>query len=1396
MSSEPPLTDGSRPVCPHCHAPLGPQDTAGLCLTCLASALGTPRAPRPEPSWEFTPPTPEELGRDLDGYEVREMLGRGGMGAVYLARDLQLERLVAIKVLPRQISTCNPEAMERFRREARQMALLNHPHIVSIYLSGETKSGEFFFVMEYVAGPTLWDRVKQGPLAPAEALRIIGQVCSAVIAAHAKGIVHRDLTPTNILLDADGNAKVADFGLAKLIGRDAPGLTRTNQAGFTPGFSPPEQHAAFSHATPQTDIYALGAVFYYILTGRTPEGAWEAPSKHVAVGRSIDRIIRSSLHQDPSKRPKSALAVREELDRIDHGKGWPRWLSVAATAAVVLLAVGTSLGIFLSWRDRSAPAVFPPPAASLTKPPPQTPDDYRDIQTKYRQRLREVSDEVEIAFHQRRQEYLKALEQLEARFKDAGNEAARHAVALELDLSDPQRNRSAITQERDHFTPGNAPLQPKALVDLQARFGSDTHEMLGRRRADRQQVANDYAAELELLCAELKRIGKDTPARVARLEIARARRGPEAILHKAGTVRVLGGERRNILSDVPTFGDDIIGIDAGRDHCLALTSDGRVIAWGLPECANPPGAGSSADAEKVRKNDGGQDVRASSPEPPSAKPGTNRAVLAEPPAGLSDVILMAAGVTHNIAMSADGCLHEWGVVDHGKGRLPVGKRIPEIAEEVISIAAGQNFSAALGRSGRIYVWGMTEADSAAFTPPASLNNAVQLKAGRYGLLALRADGGLVSWGLDGVTEHSDPGVIAAELGKASRNPGIYLCRIGRLSTVIDSWVDDNDLNEVVGKNLKGLVRFTDADGISVLLKDDGSLVAFGATPDRSVVEGISSVVDIATGYLDHLLVLRERWVPESERKVTPPVAQQAWDGNVPNRNSLGMELLSVPGLERIRFSKWETRVADYQQFAAAALKDPPPPMFSLNAEGWRESNNTWLAPGFEQSPGHPVIGVSHSDAVKFCHWLTRKERAAGSMPPQAEYRLPSDAEWGRMAGLHEVGGTVSVRLAMDNDLPLASHPAELKSLGNFAGAELKPLALRVDCLPDYSDIYPFTAPVTSQAPDARGFCGVFGNVWEICDDFDGPEEQFRVARGLSWSSGAPLASLIPSIRIQVPPGGHRQDVGFRVVLDLGSNRVRNRVLAQDALDALCLRNGISEVSATASGESDGMGIFIPGVAQLKDLSPLRNKPITSLDIANSSVTDLAPLQGAPLEDLNLSASKVADLTPLRGTPLKFLNLNDTAVADLSPLADLPLEHLNLDRIPATDFTPLARLPLRKLDAHGSRLADLSVLRGKRLTALNLHSTPVSDISPLAGMPLQELGLRGTQVCDLTPLQGMPLRLLAFHPGRIRKGLEVLLDLSKLETIHIADASDESKSRQITPAQLRAAIRSGDWEWEE
>jgi serine/threonine protein kinase len=207
------------------------------------------------------------------------------MGVVYKARQRQLDRIVAVKLLPPSVGD-EPAFAERFTREAQALARLNHSNIVQVYDFGRTEE-YFYFVMEYVDGVNLRALIRDHKLDPEAALRIVPQICEALQFAHDEGIVHRDIKPENILVDKKGRVKIADFGLAKLLGRsvDDLSLTGTGQLMGTLGYMAPEQLQQAHKVDHRADIYSLGVVFYEMLTGQLPIGRFEAPSKKVQVGR-------------------------------------------------------------------------------------------------------------------------------------------------------------------------------------------------------------------------------------------------------------------------------------------------------------------------------------------------------------------------------------------------------------------------------------------------------------------------------------------------------------------------------------------------------------------------------------------------------------------------------------------------------------------------------------------------------------------------------------------------------------------------------------------------------------------------------------------------------------------------------------------------------------------------------------------------------------------------------------------------------------------------------------------------------------------------------------------------------------------------------------------------------
>ncbi|MEX0817992.1 MAG: serine/threonine-protein kinase, partial [Pirellulaceae bacterium] len=206
--------------------------------------------------------------RQFGDYELLDEIARGGMGVVYKARQRKLNRIVAVKmILAGQFAS--PEHVQRFYSEAEAAANLDHPGIVPIYEVNE-QDGQHFFSMGYVDGASLSELVKDRPLAPREAAKITRQVADAIQYAHDHRVIHRDLKPGNILMTADGQPRVTDFGLAKTVEGDSD-LTATGQVLGTPSYMPPEQAAGRIEAIgPRSDIYSLGAVLYCLLTGRPP----------------------------------------------------------------------------------------------------------------------------------------------------------------------------------------------------------------------------------------------------------------------------------------------------------------------------------------------------------------------------------------------------------------------------------------------------------------------------------------------------------------------------------------------------------------------------------------------------------------------------------------------------------------------------------------------------------------------------------------------------------------------------------------------------------------------------------------------------------------------------------------------------------------------------------------------------------------------------------------------------------------------------------------------------------------------------------------------------------------------------------------------------------------------
>jgi serine/threonine protein kinase len=321
-------------ICPQCGAPLPEDALEGICPRCLMQMNladptlmddGTGANPnRPKA------PAVEEIAPLFPQLEILELIGQGGMGAVYRARQKELDRIVALKILPKEIGEA-PGFAERFAREARALAKLNHPGIVTLYEFGQA-DGLYFFLMEYVDGLNLRGLLQGGRVSPREALAIVPQICDALQYAHDHGIVHRDIKPENILMDRLGSVKVADFGLAKIVeGRDAAevrdlgdpasgmpatDLTEAGKVMGTPKYMSPEQVEAPGEVDHRADIYALGVVFYQMLTGEMPDESLTPPSKKVHIDVRLDEVVLRALEHNPELRYPQASILKTQVETI------------------------------------------------------------------------------------------------------------------------------------------------------------------------------------------------------------------------------------------------------------------------------------------------------------------------------------------------------------------------------------------------------------------------------------------------------------------------------------------------------------------------------------------------------------------------------------------------------------------------------------------------------------------------------------------------------------------------------------------------------------------------------------------------------------------------------------------------------------------------------------------------------------------------------------------------------------------------------------------------------------------------------------------------------------------------------------------------------------------------
>lgn len=338
-------------TCPSCKSTIPENAPGGLCPACVLRAADETAADSSDA------PSLDEVAGAFPKLEIIRLIGHGGMGFVYQARQPELDRTVALKILSPALRR-DPAFEERFAREARVLGKLQHPNIVTLFEHGES-GGFFYLLMEYIDGVNLRQAMSAGRFTPEQALAIVPAICDALQSAHAEGVWHRDIKPENILLDRDGRVKIADFGIARIVGDPQRNFTLTRTGGMlgSAAYMAPEQHEKPHDVDHRADIYSLGVVIYEMLTGELPLGRFPAPSQRAAVNSRIDEIVLRTLEKERELRQQSAGEVKTEMEGAGTNTE-PAKQTVAATSAsplarlprLVLLPLGLLLvGGVLLW---------------------------------------------------------------------------------------------------------------------------------------------------------------------------------------------------------------------------------------------------------------------------------------------------------------------------------------------------------------------------------------------------------------------------------------------------------------------------------------------------------------------------------------------------------------------------------------------------------------------------------------------------------------------------------------------------------------------------------------------------------------------------------------------------------------------------------------------------------------------------------------------------------------------------------------------------------------------------------------------------------------------------------------------------------------------------------------
>ena len=1313
-------------------------------------------------------PTPK-----LGPYKLLTKLGEGGMGAVFKAQHEHLEKLVAIKVLPKKAMN-DKGAVERFRREMKAVGRLHHPNIVVAFDAGEFQ-GVHYLVMEYVEGCDLSTLIKkQGPLTLECATSYVLQAARGLAFAHSKGIVHRDIKPANLLVDGEGTVKILDMGLARLddgSGANAEanqGLTQTGQVMGTVDYMAPEQAFDTHRADAKADVYSLGCTLYRILTG---ENAFrgdtvvqkilahrENPIPSLSKLRAESPAALDELHQRMmAKKPEDRPTMAEVVTALEALSVKPQASDAAAPSIIIDVSkdatVGRAPGLAASLATRAAAHAKPQPKSSggRSKPPVKLIaiglGGFAILclgiilyVNGSKVEVPEGSD-VKVTQHGTRTEVHVTLPAAST----VPGAASADGIAT-VGTTGPAHAETA--EPRSAVSPFDA-AQARALQAAWAAYLGTTVE-----------TKNGIGMRMTLLPPGEFLMGS-TPEQV---EAAKKMGEADKILPNDAYYSTMPGEmpqhpvriRRPLLMSATEV--TVAEFRKFAESAKYVTTSER---YGFGD-----GFGDDKQfarmSEAQKNNAQGLNWRA---------PRKIDAISDEHP---------ATQVTWDDAVAFCNWLSEqegrrpWYRPDGKGGWLFAayadadGYRLPTEAEWEYACRAGTTTHYSFGDD-------QTQMERYGWFSEESGN--------RMGPVALKRPNPFGLFDMHGNAQEWCHDIYDAKFYEKSPT---------------------DDPAATVSSGYARAVR--------------GGHLFRRAADARSAYRGYANSTNHRNWYMGFRIV---RLLEPQASVAIPRVAAPLTDVNSPAFQAWLKATQALPAEQQIE--------------AVSKKLMELNPGFDGKVSSWKDTSGAVGRVYLVTDDVADLAPLRAFTALKIFHCSGSgigKGRLVDLSPLKGMQLATLDCGFSKVSDLSPLEGMPLTSLkcgitAVSDLSPLRGMPLRFLSCSSSPVVDLAPLAgmplTSLDCYGTYvADLSPLKGMTTltnltllsTRVTDLSPIQGM--NLTSVGVSPKNITAGMDVLRGMKSLT---IIAPKPGMNLKAEEFWKRYDAGeFNAASNTATLndpafqqwvKDTQKLPAEQQLEAVSkklmeLNPGFDgKLTESAYGAKNGpkiekgvvvdLGLLtdhVENLAPLRALSGLKRLNCRGSIPRQGRLVDLSPLAGLSLTNLSCEETQVADLSPLKGMPLKALACQNTSVADLTPLVGMQLVDVRIFRTNVSDLAPLKGMKLGILYCHNTPVSDLSPLAGMPLTALNCSDSQVSDLTPLKGMQLPSLWFHDTLVSDVTPLEGMPLKSLRFTPANITRGIDVLRSMTTLQDLGLIHATNGVGV--YTPAEFWKKYDAGEF----